>query len=50
MDWTALWLSLRLAAWTAVLLPPVSILLGRLLAYRRFRGKGLVEGGLDLEQ
>ena len=43
MDWTALWLSLRLAIWTVVLLLPVSILLGRLLAYRRFRAKGLVE-------
>ena len=43
MDWTALGLSLRLAAWTVAILLPVSILVGRLLAYRRFRGKGLVE-------
>ena len=43
MDWTALWLSLRLAAWTVVILLPVSILMGRFLAYRQFRGKGLVE-------
>jgi molybdate transport system permease protein len=43
MDWTALWLSLRLAGWTVVLLLPVSVLVGRYLAYRRFRGKGLVE-------
>jgi molybdate transport system permease protein len=43
MDWTALWLSMRLAAWTVAILLPVSILMGRLLAYRRFRGKGLVE-------
>ncbi len=43
MDWTALWLSLRLAAWTVAILLPVSILLGRHLAYRQFRGKGLVE-------
>jgi len=43
MDWTALWLSLRLAAWTVVILLPLSILMGRLLAYRRFRAKGLVE-------
>ena len=34
MDWTALWLSLRLAAWTVAILLPVSILVGRLLAYR----------------
>ena len=43
MDWTALWLSLRLAAWTVAILLPVSVLAGRFLAYRRFRGKGLVE-------
>ena len=43
MDWVALWLSLRLAAWTVVILLPVSILLGRNLAYRQFRGKGVVE-------
>lgn len=43
MDWTALWLSLRLAAWTVAILLPVSVLAGRALAYRRFRGKGLVE-------
>ncbi|MFN3822844.1 MAG: molybdate ABC transporter permease subunit [Pseudorhodobacter sp.] len=43
MDWTALWLSLRLAAWTVAILLPVSILMGRFLAYRTFRGKGLVE-------
>ena len=43
MDWTALFLSLRLAAWTVAILLPVSILAGRWLAYRRFRGKGLVE-------
>jgi molybdate transport system permease protein len=43
MDWTALWLSMRLAAWTVVILLPVSILMGRFLAYRQFRAKGLVE-------
>lgn len=43
MDWTALGLSLRLALWTVALLLPVSVLAGRLLAYRRFAGKGLVE-------
>lgn len=43
MDWTALWLSLRLAGWTVVILLPVAIVLGRVLAYRRFRAKGLVE-------
>jgi molybdate transport system permease protein len=43
MDWTALSLSLQLAFWTVILLAPVSIWLGRLLAYRRFRGKGVAE-------
>jgi molybdate transport system permease protein len=43
MDWTALSLSLQLAFWTVVLLAPVSIGLGRLLAYRQFRGKGIAE-------
>ena len=43
MDWTALLLSLRLAAWTVVILLPVSVLLGRFLAYREFLGKGLTE-------
>lgn len=43
MDWTALFLSLRLAGWTVVILLPLSILAGRHLAYRQFRAKGLVE-------
>lgn len=43
MDWTALWLSLRLAAVTVVFLLPIGIALGRVLAYRDFTGKGLVE-------
>ena len=43
MDWTALWLSLRLAACTVVLLLPIGILVGRSLAYRDFVGKGMVE-------
>ena len=43
MDWTALSLSLQLAGWTVAFLLPVSVLAGRFLAYRQFRGKGLVE-------
>jgi molybdate transport system permease protein len=43
VDWTALWLSLKLAGWTVIILLPVSIFAGRFLAYRRFRGKGLTE-------
>ena len=43
MDWTALWLSLRLAGWTVAILLPVAIFAGRFLAYREFGAKGLVE-------
>lgn len=43
MDWDALWLSLRLAGLTALLLLPVGVALGRWLAYHRFRGKALCE-------
>jgi molybdate transport system permease protein len=43
MDWTALWLSLRLAFWTVLFLLPIGIWLGRVLAYRDFRAKGVVE-------
>ncbi len=43
MDWTALFLSLRLAGWTVVILLPLSIFAGRFLAYHQFRAKGLVE-------
>jgi len=43
MDWTALWLSLRLAAITVLLLLPIGIAAARWLAYRDFPGKGVVE-------
>jgi molybdate transport system permease protein len=43
MDWTALWLSLRLAGVTVLFLLPIGIWAGRLLAYRSFAGKGLAE-------
>src|SRR5687768_4408289 len=48
MDRDALTLSLRLAAWTVVILLPVGIVLGRVLAWRRFRGRSLVEAMLAL--
>jgi len=48
VDWTALFLSLRLALWTVAILLPLSIWLGRLLAYRDFPGKGLVEALVTL--
>lgn len=44
MDWTALWLSLRLAAWTVAILLPLGIFVGRTLGYRNFPGKAVLEG------
>jgi len=43
MDWSALWLSLQLAGLTVLALLPIGIWLGRVLAYRNFRGRVLVE-------
>ena len=43
MDWSALRVSLWLGAGTIIVLLPFGIWLGRLLAYRQFRGKLLVE-------
>ena len=43
MDWEALSLSLRLGAWTTVILIPSGMLLARMLAWRRFRGRAAVE-------
>ncbi|HEX6137233.1 MAG TPA: molybdate ABC transporter permease subunit [Casimicrobiaceae bacterium] len=48
MDWQALTLSLELAAWTAGILLPVGIVIGRVLAWRRFAGRRLVEAALAL--
>jgi len=48
VDVPALFLSLRLAAWTMAILLPVGIWAGRRLAWRRFRGQSLVEGLLAL--
>jgi molybdate transport system permease protein len=43
VDWTAFRLSVELALWTLVLLLPPSLWLGRVLAFRRFPGRGFVE-------
>jgi molybdate transport system permease protein len=43
MDWPALWLSLKLGGLTILLLIPMALFVGRSLAYRRFRGKSLLE-------
>jgi molybdate transport system permease protein len=48
VDWTALALSLRLGALTVLILLPIGIGLGRLLAFRSFRGKGVAEAALAL--
>ena len=48
MDWPALLLSLKLAGWTMLILLPVGVWLGRLLAWRQFYGKALLEGLLAL--
>lgn len=48
VDWTAFALSLRLGAATVLVLLPVGLLLARLLAFRRFRGKGFAEAALAL--
>jgi molybdate transport system permease protein len=48
MDWTALNLSLKLAAWTVLLLLPIGIWGGRALAVYHFRGKAWIEALLAL--
>jgi molybdate transport system permease protein len=48
VDRDALILSLQLAGWTVLVLLPVGIVLGRVLAWHRFRGKALVEASLAL--
>ncbi len=48
MDWSALILSLELAAWTTVLLVPVGVIVGRALAVRRFAAKSMIEALIAL--
>ena len=48
MDWRALALSIKLGALTIAVLLPIGIGLGRLLAFHRFRGKGIAEALLAL--
>jgi molybdate transport system permease protein len=43
MDWQALFLSLKLALATLVILLPLGLLLGHLLAFAPFKGRALVE-------
>ena len=48
MDWSAFSLSLKLAAWTVLILLPLGIWVGHALAANRFRGKAWVEALLAL--
>ena len=48
MDWTALRVSLLLALATAAVLLPLGICAARLIAFREFRGKALLEAALAL--
>ncbi|MEW5889248.1 MAG: molybdate ABC transporter permease subunit [Pseudomonadota bacterium] len=48
MDWAALGLSLKLAAWTLAILMPLGVVVGRWLAWRRFAAKPLLEAALAL--
>ena len=48
MDWQALWLSLRLAACTVLLLAPLGVLLAYPVAFGRFRGRALLEALVGL--
>jgi molybdate transport system permease protein len=48
MNWDALDLSLKLAAWTTAILLPIGIMMGRFLAWKSFRGKVFAEAALAL--
>uniref|UniRef100_A0A8J4HA64 Molybdenum transport system permease n=1 Tax=Acidicaldus sp. TaxID=1872105 RepID=A0A8J4HA64_9PROT len=48
MDWSAFALSLKLASATSAILLPLGLMLGRVLAWKRFRGKGVAEALLAL--
>ena len=48
MDWSAFWVSIRLALLTVLFLAPIGIAVGRLLAYRDFAGKELAEAAVAL--
>jgi molybdate transport system permease protein len=48
LDTTALFLSLNLAFWTCLILLPLAIFSGRLLAWKHFPGKALIEAAIAL--
>ncbi|MCL1076179.1 molybdate ABC transporter permease subunit [Shewanella dokdonensis] len=43
MDWQSLWLSIKLAAISVLILIPLAVIIARPLAYERFRGKSWIE-------
>jgi molybdate transport system permease protein len=48
MDWTAFSLTLTLAAWTCALLLPLAIVVGRQMAWRKFKGRSFLEALIAL--
>lgn len=48
MESAPFYLSLKLAAWTCAIILPLAIVMARVLAWRRFRGKSLVEAAVML--
>ncbi|ASR51696.1 molybdate ABC transporter permease subunit [Blastomonas fulva] len=48
MDWQALNLSLALGGMTVLILMPIALLLGRWLAFARFRGRAVIEALVTL--
>lgn len=48
MDWPSLAISLTLAAWTTIILIPLGIIVARVIAWRRFMAKNLVEALIAL--
>lgn len=48
MEWQALALSLKLAGWTVALLLPAALAIARVLAWKRFAGRRLVEAALAM--
>jgi molybdate transport system permease protein len=48
MDWLAFSLSLQLAAWTTIVLIPISVIIARMIAWRRFAAKGFIEALIAL--
>ena len=48
MDWNAFYVSIKLATVTVLILLPVAILIARWLAWKRFKGRFLVEAAIAL--